>query len=226
MATSTSDVPVPSIETDFDSGLVARASPTPGVSTDGPPTPTASTPSTAETDDHNARNRNTESSNSNPNRTRAGADGIINGLSNMRLSPPGGVSDMTGLAEAIDAAGQRSERANSLAPTIGGESPDPESARSRRRSRRASSQPVRMRHEVCDEELPPDAVHSPEFRQAFQSSKQLMSNMEAVLGSSTLHNDEDSTICRLYREAVNLAAFQYPSTRIVGFVGDSGVGGF
>ncbi|KAI6777846.1 uncharacterized protein J7T54_000555 [Emericellopsis cladophorae] len=141
----------------------------------------------------------------------------------MRLSPAGGVSDMTGLAEALDTAGPRSQRANSLTPSIAGEAPDPESARNRRRSRRASSQPVRVRHEVSDEELP-GAAHSAEFRHAFQISKRLMADMENILRGSALHAEEESTIHGLHAEAVKLAEFQYPSTRIVGFVGDSGVG--
>ncbi|KAG9254532.1 uncharacterized protein F5Z01DRAFT_622392 [Emericellopsis atlantica] len=130
---------------------------------------------------------------------------------------------MTGLAEALDAAGPRSQRANSLTPSLAGEAVDPESARTRRRSRRASSQPVRVRHEVSDEELPGE-VHSAEFRHAFQSSKHLMADLENILRSSALQAEESSTIHALYAEAVKLAEFQYPSTRIVGFVGDSGVG--
>ncbi|KAL2694823.1 hypothetical protein Neosp_001410 [[Neocosmospora] mangrovei] len=96
--------------------------------------------------------------------------------------------------------------------------------RQRRRSRRSSSGVDRLPHSVLDEELPQDAFHSPEFQQAFRDAKQLMSTVEGVLGSSSLHNSPESTIRRLHTEAGELARFEYPSTRTVGFVGDSGVG--
>jgi hypothetical protein len=103
----------------------------------------------------------------------------------------------------------------------------PEPSRSRTgtpRARRRSSSAVEL-HNVADEELPQDAFHSLEFQQAFQDAKQLMSNIEAVLGSSDIHNEPESAMRKLHQEAGRLADFQYPATRTVAFVGDSGVGG-
>ncbi|KAF5018324.1 hypothetical protein F66182_9702, partial [Fusarium sp. NRRL 66182] len=68
-----------------------------------------------------------------------------------------------------------------------------------------------------------DVFHSPEFQRAFQDAKKLMSNVERTLASSSTHNDPDSTMRKLYQEARTLADFEYPATRTVGFVGDSGV---
>ncbi|KAM0187534.1 hypothetical protein ACHAPI_011071 [Fusarium lateritium] len=102
----------------------------------------------------------------------------------------------------------------------------PEPGRSRTgtpRARRRSNSAV-DRHNVADEKLPQDAFHSPEFQQAFQDAKQLMSNIEAALGSSDIHNEPESAMRKLHQEASRLADFQYPATRTVGFVGDSGVG--
>ncbi|RMJ15686.1 hypothetical protein CDV36_004625 [Fusarium kuroshium] len=141
----------------------------------------------------------------------------------MRLSEPNGVDNLSDVAEAVDRVARGSDsRAASLTP-------EPTSSRAgtprqRRRSRRSSSGADRLPHNVLDEELPQDAFHSPEFQQAFRDAKQLMSTVEGVLGSSSLHNSPESTIHRLHDEAGELARFEYPSTRTVGFVGDSGVG--
>jgi hypothetical protein len=51
-----------------------------------------------------------------------------------------------------------------------------------------------------------------------------MSELADALGNNSLHVDPDSTIQRLHKEAGDLANFQSPSSRSVGFVGDSGVG--
>lgn len=51
-----------------------------------------------------------------------------------------------------------------------------------------------------------------------------MSNIQSVLGSSNVHEGSESTMRKLHEEAGKLAAFEYPATRTVGFVGDSGVG--
>jgi putative ribosome biogenesis GTPase RsgA len=45
-----------------------------------------------------------------------------------------------------------------------------------------------------------------------------------VLSGSALHQDHGSSVHNLYKQAVSLSKFQPPSTRIVGLVGDSGVG--
>ncbi|KAM0339302.1 hypothetical protein ACHAPU_010981 [Fusarium lateritium] len=100
-------------------------------------------------------------------------------------------------------------------------SPEPRSRTGTPRARRRSG--GAERHNVADEELPEDAFHSPEFQQAFRNAKQLMSNVETVLGSSNVHNESESTMRKLHQEAGRLATFQYPATRTVGFVGDSGV---
>lgn len=51
-----------------------------------------------------------------------------------------------------------------------------------------------------------------------------MSNIQSVLGSSNIHEAHESTMGKLHEDAGRLAAFEYPATRTVGFVGDSGVG--
>lgn len=75
------------------------------------------------------------------------------------------------------------------------------------------------------DELPPqERFHEPVFQQSFSSAKHLMANLVGVLASSSLHNEPDSAMQRLYQQAIDLSRFQYPSTRTMGLVGDSGVG--
>ncbi|EMT69826.1 hypothetical protein FOC4_g10008261 [Fusarium odoratissimum] len=103
-------------------------------------------------------------------------------------------------------------------------SPEPRRSRNGTPRRRRSSTGAVEQHDVADEELPDDAFHSPEFQGAFRDAKQLMSNIQSVLGSSNIHEAHESTMRKLHEDAGRLSAFEYPATRTVGFVGDSGVG--
>ncbi|KAF5678788.1 hypothetical protein FCIRC_6403 [Fusarium circinatum] len=135
------------------------------------------------------------------------------------LTPPGGTrGESYGLTSAINNI--------RLSDTNGHASLSPEPRRSRNDTprRRRSSTGAAQQHDVADEELPDDAFHSPEFQGAFRDAKQLMSNIQSVLGSSNVHEGSESTMRKLHEEAGKLAAFEYPATRTVGFVGDSGVG--
>jgi hypothetical protein len=90
--------------------------------------------------------------------------------------------------------------------------------------RRSSSRIHLAAHDVKDEDPPQDRFHDPAVQNAMRDAKSLMSVMKNVLESSALHEDVDSTMHRLHRRARGLSSFKLPSTRTVGFVGDSGVG--
>ncbi|KAF4971538.1 hypothetical protein FZEAL_9822 [Fusarium zealandicum] len=208
------DVPVPSIETASQANRVSGDS----LSLDSPHrlrTPSVSvTPPRPSPSLQDGVTRRSNGS---------GQDTIATGMSNIRLSDSNGISNMHDLSRAVEAAEKETETpAASLSP----EPTDSRTAtpRQRRRSRRSSARADQSRHDVLEEDLPQDAFHTPQFQQAFRDAKQLMSNVEGVLGSSSLHNDQESTMRRLYEQAGELARFEYPSTRTVGFVGDSGVG--
>ncbi|CAM1503171.1 Fc.00g079470.m01.CDS01 [Cosmosporella sp. VM-42] len=229
MPANTSDIPVPSIEADSQSETSSQL-PTPGsslnrirapsVSVTPPPSSSSTQPSR-----RNSRNSNGGVNGSSSNQSRSQSIGITSGLQNIRLSSPNGVSNLSDLAEAVDNVARGSDsRSVSLEPGEQRDSPGFDTPRQRRRSRRSSSRLDRSPHDVSTEVLPEDAFHSSAFQQALRDAKQLMSDMESVLGSSALHNNPGSTIRRLLNEAGELAGFQLPSTRTVGFVGDSGVG--
>ncbi|KXH25877.1 hypothetical protein CNYM01_11429 [Colletotrichum nymphaeae SA-01] len=117
-------------------------------------------------------------------------------------------------------AGQQRPQSNNPTPTFRQSSLNP---RTPRRSR-GRSEVALVYHEVKDEELPESRFYDPAVQIAIKDAKALMTQLAGVLEDSPLHTNSDSTIKRLHGQAVDLAQFQGPSTRTVGFVGDSGVG--
>ncbi|KAK7422489.1 hypothetical protein QQZ08_009479 [Neonectria magnoliae] len=217
------DLPIPSIE-DRDSstsasGVTSTTSSrsshlrTPSVSVT-PPAPTLCAQSSAS----DSRRDETTSE------ARSKSDGVESALQRMRLSSPDGIANLSDVNDAIDAVARGSDsRSMSLAPEGSNTRDESDTPQRKARRRRSSSKAFILPHDVKDEELPQDAFHSPSFQNALRNSKHLMLTTRDVLGSNALHNDPDSTMKRLYVEAGNLACFKYPSTRTVGFVGDSGV---
>ncbi|CAO2651427.1 Nn.00g039970.m01.CDS01 [Neocucurbitaria sp. VM-36] len=90
--------------------------------------------------------------------------------------------------------------------------------------RRSGSGINRETHRIENEEPPPALLHMPEIRDALANARTLTSRMVDVLSSSNLHRENDSSIGNLHQQAKRLHEFQLPSSRIVGLVGDSGVG--
>jgi hypothetical protein len=146
--------------------------------------------------------------------------------SHASLGAGNSIDDRLGMSEvaaAIEGIGRDSgSPVNLLRP----ESPAVETSSSLRRfsRRRSSSRTNSARHDVGDEELPNDPFHEAAFQEAFSDAKRLMTELTGVLSSSTIRHELDSTMRKLYEQATKLARFHCPSTRTVGFVGDSGVG--
>lgn len=132
---------------------------------------------------------------------------------------------MSAVSAAIDGVAEGSDSPSAL---LRAESPAAHNNSASRRDsrRRSSSRTNTAPHNVIDEDPPSDPFHEPTFQQAFSDAKRFMSELVDVLSSSSIHSELDSTMRRLHEEAIKLAQFLCPSTRIVGFVGDSGVGKF
>lgn len=140
--------------------------------------------------------------------------GIVDGMENMTFGR--GVSQSTSPAPET--------YLSPVSPSLDRTNGD---ATERRRSasrRRSGSHVDQAPHNVVDEEPPQERFHEPAFQQAFASAKSLVAQLIDVLAGSSLHNEPDSNIRKLYLQASDLGSFQYPSTRTVGLVGDSGVG--
>lgn len=92
--------------------------------------------------------------------------------------------------------------------------------------RRRSSRTNIETYTVESEEPPNDRFYESAFQNAFHAARAYMSLLAKTLGSSSLHHGVDSTMRQLFEQAERLSQFQCPSSRTVGFVGDSGVGRF
>jgi hypothetical protein len=158
----------------------------------------------------------------------ADSDSIAGRLGELNLTPPASRFAMGDVAAAIADVARGSDAQTALlehpSPEPG---PDPSrssSALRRSARRRTGSRNVLTPHDVRDEEPPVDRFHDAEFQQSFGLAKALMASLVEVLASSDLHTEPDSTMRQLHQRAEDLAAFDCPLTRTVGFVGDSGVG--
>lgn len=100
----------------------------------------------------------------------------------------------------------------------------PARSRSPSRRRRSGSNIVREIHRIEDEESPQSLFHQREVQEALTGARGVMDMVAQALASSNLHREQGSAIQRLYQQVVNLSEFQPPGSRIVGLVGDSGVG--
>jgi len=196
------DMPIPSIEESSDSSSggarVARG-------TDYSRTPSASLPPSS--------TYSTRSLRASP----------VSRLTNTYMDDHLGMSDV---AAALESVGRDSRSPSAFlrpeSPAIGTGSPSSRRASRRRSSSRANA----ARHDVRDEELPNDAFHESTFQQSLSDAKRLMAELTEVLSSNAIRHEPDSTMSRLQVKARELASFHCPSTRTVGFVGDSGVGEF
>jgi len=92
------------------------------------------------------------------------------------------------------------------------------------RRRRSSSAISAEAHRVENEELPQALFYMRQVQTALTSTKGIITRMVNVLSSSNLHLEEGSTFGNLRSLAAKLSDFQLPSSRVVGLVGDSGVG--
>ncbi|KAK0375078.1 hypothetical protein CLIM01_07570 [Colletotrichum limetticola] len=132
-----------------------------------------------------------------------------------------GLSDIrAALSNLFDDARRRTPQPSNQTPAFRQNSLSP---RPPRRSR-GRSEAALVYHDVKDEELPESRFYDPAVQNAIKDAKALMTQLAGVLEDSPLHINPDSTIRRLYGQALDLSHFEGPSTRTVGFVGDSGVG--
>ena len=126
-------------------------------------------------------------------------DGLIDGITALRID--------SHQSDASDASRLRESR-----------SPTPS------RRRRSGSKVIRDIYKIEDEEPPKALFHKPEVQKALVTARSLTSRMVNVLSGSNLHRESGSSIENLHKQATKLNEFQLPSSRIVGLVGDSGVG--
>ncbi|KAK6227425.1 hypothetical protein QIS74_00980 [Colletotrichum tabaci] len=217
------DDPLPSVERDWRSPSIATGASsrldnnarTPSFSFSPPP---PSTPTQHRTVSSVVTSPNGTASPRSPDETES----VAGRLGNLNLTPRQSslaMSDVgAAIADVANGLDEQTPRPAASSPDFGRPSPSPSP------SPRPRLKAKRLPHNVKDEEPPSNRFHDPTVQQAFGEAKTLMRSLANALGSSSLHVNPDSTIQRLHRQAQDLSRFQCPSTRTVGFVGDSGVG--
>lgn len=83
-------------------------------------------------------------------------------------------------------------------------------------------------YNVQDEELPQERIYNNQLQNALKGVRaQLMQLTDTMRGSELVQNNEHtSDLFALYQEAEGLSGFEFPESRVVGFIGDTGVGWF
>lgn len=103
-------------------------------------------------------------------------------------------------------------------PNIGHSSPSPS------RRRRSSSAIHRSAHRVEDEEPPESLFYERQVQEALNSARNITGRVARALSRSNMHQEQGSSVQAIYQQAAKLSRFEPSSCRIVGLVGDSGVG--
>ncbi|KAL3436714.1 hypothetical protein BDV09DRAFT_202801 [Aspergillus tetrazonus] len=78
--------------------------------------------------------------------------------------------------------------------------------------------------DVQEEELPPAPIYNVRLQQSLREVRGHLSSLAVSMERSASVHDEASDIDALYKQVESASKFEYPETRIVGFIGDLGVG--
>lgn len=153
------------------------------------------------------------------------SDEIRDGLAQLHVDASGALSDLQSLSSALNdvplAQAEPTPRLSVTAPA----GHAGRGRHSRETTPRRKSGSI-LSYDVANEEYPNDPFNSAEFQSALLDAKAVAQKLADVLSSSTLHQEEESAVHRLYNDSLTLANFKPSETRTVGFVGGTGVGKF
>ncbi|OJJ42340.1 hypothetical protein ASPZODRAFT_125698 [Penicilliopsis zonata CBS 506.65] len=79
-------------------------------------------------------------------------------------------------------------------------------------------------YSLRDEQLPPARVYNNELQTVLGQVKAGLAGLHQDMEGSSLSHEDDSTLSALKEDALRLSKFDFPVTRTVGFIGDSGAG--
>jgi hypothetical protein len=75
-----------------------------------------------------------------------------------------------------------------------------------------------------DEPLPDVPIYNPALQAVLGDTKTKLQQLSSSMERCGLFGDKTSDLFSHAQQTERLAGFEYPKTRVVGFVGDSGVG--
>ncbi|KAL3464362.1 hypothetical protein BJX64DRAFT_254826 [Aspergillus heterothallicus] len=79
-------------------------------------------------------------------------------------------------------------------------------------------------YNIREEALPQAPIYDAGLQNALREVRSQLTNLKISMARSNLVHDESTTIHEIYKQVDLMSRFEYPETRIVGFIGDSGVG--
>lgn len=79
-------------------------------------------------------------------------------------------------------------------------------------------------YSIRQEELPPAPIYDRRLQNALKEVRTGLTQIASLMQTSELYRDDSSAFYNLYQQTLEASQFTYPETRLVGFIGDSGVG--
>ncbi|KAJ5424831.1 hypothetical protein N7445_010804 [Penicillium cf. griseofulvum] len=79
-------------------------------------------------------------------------------------------------------------------------------------------------NDIRDETLPPAPIYNSRLQDGLKAVKGHLASLASAMRLSELTQDQSTSLHTLYKGTEKMSRFQYPVTRTVGFIGDSGVG--
>ncbi|KAJ6150057.1 hypothetical protein N7471_001256 [Penicillium samsonianum] len=79
-------------------------------------------------------------------------------------------------------------------------------------------------NDIRDETLPPAPIYNNRLQDGLKAVKGHLASLASAMRLSELTQDQSTSLYTLYKRTEKMSRFQYPVTRTVGFIGDSGVG--
>ncbi|KAL4906823.1 hypothetical protein BDW74DRAFT_176430 [Aspergillus multicolor] len=77
---------------------------------------------------------------------------------------------------------------------------------------------------LLEEELPHAPIYDARLQESLGHVRRHLANLAVAIEGTQLVRDQDTHLSALYGQVQTASKFEYPETRIVGFIGDSGVG--
>lgn len=81
-----------------------------------------------------------------------------------------------------------------------------------------------LTYSMRNENLPDAPIYNKELQSVLRGAKEKLGALAIDMNTCPLSLHNDSDFSSLLQETQRLANFEYPKTRVIGFVGDSGVG--
>jgi hypothetical protein len=91
-------------------------------------------------------------------------------------------------------------------------------------SQENSDESERISNDIRNETLPPAPIYNSRLQDGLKAVKHHLAGLANTMHLSELTQDQSTSLHTLWKRTEKMSKFEYPETRTVGFIGDSGVG--